>query len=596
MSKRPVISQSLSDAIFAGDKELVIKLVNDGASVRAVNQDECDAGLIAAIAGNIEIYDYLSAHPKFKKTAVDKFGNDAAILAAAFGKIEMYDHLIAQHSFNVNAVNRFGKNALIMAVENGVDIDSIKHLIARHPINLNHRDKEGTSATGASLRLRRKDAEESINQQLQLNLKLERALDDIDSFKALCAQGAQPKVVIFEENDLANLAVYRNATDAYKLLVEEYGFEVREIDLLRAASRGHEGISKYIAEEHHQKFSALQLEKARAYSSGNEVISEALSSARKSRVRLDDIVECISPTEESEALWKESADPVIYYSFDTPSFNPGFNTLTDEEKDFFRKIIADSKDLIDVPIQEIRMKDEELGTQRLIAGSKNTILIGTSPKDFFITEKESGKVMSFNMHDGKGVAHKKVILHEDFLGEGKSRRYANYVILHEFFGHAIGNLKHPNKYNDNETGTFCKEDIFTEDTIMSYYDADKMSCDVIKKNSVNDCDQTWPQELRPADLIAINKKLRNTSGKSKNGGVQEELTRQINPFSDDSDQIFLDFKGNETTRQNPQTPVASTTPNDPLIYGAMSLAGVLAAKTIRRLVGNAANRTGPKGK
>lgn len=580
----PVISQDLVDAIFDGDKDRVVELVEGGASVRAVNSDGCDAGLLAAVAGNIEIYDYLASQPKFKKKSVDKFGNDAAILAATFGHMKMYDHLIQKYSFDVNAVSKNGNNALIMAVENNVDVESIKHLISSHPINLNHLNKDGKRADDLAVLRGRGDAGvlmETIGQQSALDISLIDALKDFDLFKNLCEQGAQPKRMKFGDEDLASFAVARGNADAYKLLVEEYRHEVKKLHLLRASAKGHEDVVKYIVEEHHQRFTALDLEEARSVSSGNQVISDVLSVARKSRVKLDDVVTCISPDKQSKNLWRKSDDSVIYYSFDSPIFNPTLKRFTEEEKNFFREVIARNKDLIKVRIEEISLVGEESGLKALLASPKNTIMIATAESIPSSVGKEMGRTRSFDANDHSGVAHKKVTLSPGFLGEGMSREYAAYTFIHEFFGHAIGCLEHPNQYDEREKGVFCKEDIFADMTVMSYRNADEMLCRANQKLDKKECDKTWPQTLTEADLKAISQNGIFAKNPFEDKPRDEFFMRMDDPTKG----IDLDFSNKLIEERNHQKAALADS-------SSATLFGVLAARAIKRLVGGFVNSKG----
>ncbi len=583
------LGQELLDAVYWGDLARASRLLSDGASLEYVNSDGCNAGLMAAIAGNIEMYDYLSAQTGFNKNSVDKFGNDAALLAAAFGKGEMYDHLIENHDFDVNAINKSGNNALMMAVEGDVSADVIKRMIAKHPIQLNHPGKDGIAPWNRAMLKGKYDVQEVIQNQQSLDIRLIDALPDVEKFKALCSQGAHPIRVKLGEYDLANFAVFQNCPESYKLLVEQYGFEVRKVDFLRASARDNEAIVTYIAQHHHQQFSALELEEARIYSK-NKVILDVLSAARKSRVKLEDVVDCISPNPQV-SKWRELDDPTIYYSFDTPSFLPKFYPFTEEEKDFARKIIAENKDLINRPIQEIRLADNERGVIVLRSDPRNTIVIATSDLDLFLKDNERGIVRSYSEPDSQDIAHKRVILYKDFLGKGNSREYAAYVFLHEFFGHAIGGLTHPNNYSGRETGLFCQEDIFVEDSVMSYRDADKIYCEAQKKSAEVDCDITWPQSLRKADLIAINRHQVASGHYSRIQG--DELVRLPDPLVIDVDsaQINLDLPNVVESRQDQQS-VRSSNQNDTVLYGSLALAGVVAAKAVRRLVGALANAKG----
>ena len=574
------ITKQLLDAVSEGSQTKVESCLQNGASLNDKDDDGCDAGLRAAINGNIEMYDYLSTLEGFNKNSVDRFGNDAAILATAFNKVEMYDHLISHHGFDIKAVNNFGYDAITLGIHGNIEVDTVKHLIKNYPINLK-----------LPLKTAEQNGKNEIASAIDDHITLERnifnAFTDIEKFKELCEQGAQPKRFSDEFGRILKWVAARGDAEVYDYIVKNYGEKVDYQDLLVAAKNHEIKMVKYLLDEQGKNFTGMALEQARAIFHNDEEVSNIIAEARKKRVNVEEISDCISP-HDSKAQWRPLEDPTIYYSFDVPIFNPYITALKEQERDFFRKVVTQNSHKLNIPIQEIKLKPEERGIPYLISESPlNIITVGVSARNY-LTPPTLGAVTNFpkNAKSENDIVHKKVVLMQDALNPNQPNR-ATYVILHEFFGHAVGNLKHPNKYSDSEPGPFCKDDIFTEESLMSYYSGDFIHC-VARKESVKDktnCDEKYPTELRLADMMAIQKegkRINNKAGTRNNNLIELMFANPL--MTQDDISIFEKFESTiqsgisdfqESAKPLDQKSPITTNSTNMLSYPIAALAGVL---------------------
>jgi len=538
------LNNRLLEAASAGRIDEFRSLVKQGAQIDFRDDDGCDASLRAVVGGHLEFYDVLMDEYGFDTKSKDKFGNSASILAAIFGHTEMFDQLISKYQHQVNEVNNFNENALMMAIGNS-SLRSVQHLLFNHPVNLRQKNADGNTALEIADRHNQVEISDRIKSaiyQLSHLIKIEiyQWQEGLKKVKDLYERGGE-----FDLNgvsEVSHLAVASNNVELYDYLVEELGFEVTEYNFQQAAFPGRGKMLNHLLTKHLNKIPYELLERVRINRAacGNEEIVERINQAQNDLIDLEEVLQCISSNSE-DRIWKESKyqTPKIYYGFTKPYYMPIRNKtsfeLSEESKEFIRKVIRDNAGDINIEIEEIPVSEEQrinislgrtsLDKRRMIFIEADPTLTFDNQVHGYVRKSVTPRVQTIMFSD------------ELLLDESLPDR-STYVVLHEFFGHAIGSLKHPNKYAQHDLEPFGSKKINADHSVMAYGSPASQDCNaklqaarqggicpedykVPEEISRKYCLNKYPTKLTKTDIEAINLHIAKSYSVEGMGGVRD---------------------------------------------------------------------------
>lgn len=533
-----LINQARNGASFAE----LLSAIDDGVPFDEVDSDGCNIALIAALNGDIPLYDSLIKKYPELKSSKDKFGNNALILSASKGHTQMFDHLLDVHNFDPNTFNHNGYDAFKMAALQN-EVKMVDHFLKRYPQSLfDYFELNSAMAVDGSVNIytAKVGAEQSkifkelkdngcdevdkyLRDKIEKTSLLVSAVRDPFTFQKLCKDGALPqafsgkyhKYIIPEgvkkifplaretlkdpECDLnlglkTFISMIEGATENYSYLVNNYEeFKIESFDLFLAVYFKNQDLCDRILDNYQNiSITAKSLESLITIATmlGDEASAKKmLTTATKSYYTEEELVGCITSNPNNPILrtWTRRDDPIVYYTFQQPP-HPAHVTegkFSDNEKEIFREIIGSETSKLIVPIQEISFTKEELANMDQISKTKNII---------FVTK---GKPFCASKGDDAGASS---IINDKY----RIMNFPDNVIARRYVTHELGHildLKHPAQYEKPDHAPFCDK-ATTHDTIMSYETPDAL----VPKHLRNK-DFTSEPELgfKPADIKAINK-------------------------------------------------------------------------------------------
>ncbi|KTD87474.1 hypothetical protein UQ64_11720 [Paenibacillus etheri] len=174
------LDQELLAATLQGDKDLITKLLADGADIDATDNDGRTSAVIAVHTNQLDIFKFLlekganinirdnrSDNPllyagaegmlDFVKVSVaagadtsilNRFGGTALIPAADRGHVDIVEELLTTSDVNIDHVNNLGWTALLEAIilgDGGEEHQAIVQLLIHHGADINIADSNGIS-------------------------------------------------------------------------------------------------------------------------------------------------------------------------------------------------------------------------------------------------------------------------------------------------------------------------------------------------------------------------------------------------------------------------------------------------------------------
>ncbi|WP_339320131.1 ankyrin repeat domain-containing protein [Paenibacillus sp. FSL R10-2734] len=174
------LNQALLAAAQQGDKDLIIKLLEDGADIDATDSEGRTSAMIAVHSNqldifklllekgaNINIRDNRSDNPllyagaegmlDFVKASVaagadtailNRFGGTALIPAADRGHVDIVEELLTTSDVNIDHINNLGWTALLEAIilgDGGKEHQAIVQLLIHHGADIHIADAKGIS-------------------------------------------------------------------------------------------------------------------------------------------------------------------------------------------------------------------------------------------------------------------------------------------------------------------------------------------------------------------------------------------------------------------------------------------------------------------
>lgn len=576
-----------------------------GADLNSKNSDGCDAALVAAWGNQPDFYDYLIQRHGFDKNAVDNFGNNALHLAAMFNCPEMCEHLITNHSFNFDATNNFGRSAVWAAAKNGHE-KIVKRLVGEYSADYSRADNYQKTPENVAISNGHSKISDYLKKVPSLNEQLLNAAskENIAKFESILEQGAQLNARDKLGNNAAILAASRGQIEMYDYLIHNRNLDKDSKNahglnaIFMATYNKQKSMVEHLVDNYSVDLKARDsvgnsLQDIARMNKNNNLADYLEWQEIKDRPEpsFDEKVSFISPPAKSKT-WIDSSDPTFYYTFQDPrnilgcgDFRNTDGTVSvlgmdDKEKNTFRTIVNQEALKINAPIKEIELEDNEirllrardyndkpLNNRKIIFVRRDT----STAEELYNKGKDNNNfrpasTYSFDNIEGR-YSYKVISLAKDLLVDHPN--WGKSLLLHEFFGHAIGDLKHPNKYEARDLPPFYSKGnhpnitLPLEETVMSYHSRDLAEClgtvtgQVLFSNldpalpKFQECEQNFPKTLTEIDIAAINRGLNRTKN---NSSYQYEQSAQMSgmhvsgyvPIQDKIDAIST----NETTTSN----------------------------------------------
>lgn len=137
------LNQALLAAARQGDKDLIAKLLADGADIDATDKDGRTSAMIAVHTNQLGIFKFL-----LEKGADinmrDNRSDNPLLYAGAEGMLDFVKVSVAAGA-DTSILNRFGGTALIPAADRG-HVDIVEELLTTSDVNINHVNNLGWTA------------------------------------------------------------------------------------------------------------------------------------------------------------------------------------------------------------------------------------------------------------------------------------------------------------------------------------------------------------------------------------------------------------------------------------------------------------------